>query len=405
MRAKSKPNQNKGVFASAPSLSVDPNQTPDESSSSSPEPTVDPSDQPEKFAFDSSNSVQILDFHTSNPLVSFNDQIYTCSWTTTIGTDLLLNPNQHNSVDPPNPILTTTRHKLSARPANLIPRRDPRSSVSSSSKIRPQDTVDLPSPNGSKATRIPIETHASLARQRQAAFLEKFIAIKAAKGEKDEVTVYAPKKNTGTGWRSQRKEKLARQVENETGTEKTAAKTGHDAEDGTSPAEQLIEPTSNIAQETQARPSHGRPRGRSRGPSRALPRDPNYRGRKYKGAFFKGFESHGAANPQNDAESPSIPTPRKWKDLNPTGEVIESPVDGENGIWSHSSIANQEERVLKRGVAEDVGLVGIGVEGFLNQDQDRSLVWNQQPGIQDEDIVMEEGGVIENDATEDVMME
>ena len=405
MRAKSKPNQNRGTFASAPSLSVDPNQTPDEASSSSPEPTVDPSGQPEKVAFDFSNSVQILDFHTSNPLVSFNDQIYTCSWTTTIGTDLLLNPNQPNSADPPNPILATTRHKLSACPANLIPRRDPHSSVSSSNKVRPKDTVDLPSPNGSKATRIPLETHASLARQRQAAFLEKFIAIKAAKGEKDQVTVYAPKKNTGTGWRSQRKEKLARQVENETCTEETAAKAGHDVEGGTSPAEQLMEPTSNLAQETQTRPSHGRPRGRSRGPSRALPRDPNYRGRKYKGAFFKSFESHGATNPQNDAESPSIPTPKRWEDLNSTGEAIEPPVDGENGIWSHSSIANQEEGVLKRVFAEDVELVGIGVDGFLNQDQEPSLARNEEPGVQDEDIVMEEGGVIENDATENVMME
>lgn len=393
MRARPKPNQNRGTFTSAPSISVDPNQSQDEASSPSPEPINDPSGQSGNHFHDSSNSIQILDFHTPNPLVSYNDQIYTCSWTTTIGTDLILNPAQSNPADTESPILTKTRHKLSACPATLVPRREPQSSKSSASKVRPHDAIDVPPPDGSIQTRIPLETHASLARQRQAAFLENFIAIKAARGEKDEVTVYATKKNTGTGWRSQRKAKLEQEAESE-------------KKNGTGTAEQVMDPVSTSAQETSARRPTGRPRGRSRGPSRALSRDPNYRGRKYKGTFFKGSEPYREANPQSDVAGESIPTPRRWEDLNPTSGTKESPVDGENGLWNGPSIANQEEGMVERiGVADERGSRGSERERHFNQEGEGSPPLDEDLGMGDEDISMQEDGLIVDDATEDVIME
>ena len=53
------------------------------------------------------------------------------------------------------------------------------------------------------SVRIPIGPSVQAPRIQQAAFLERLILAKRAKGEKDEVTVYARRVNTGTGWRTQ----------------------------------------------------------------------------------------------------------------------------------------------------------------------------------------------------------
>lgn len=75
-------------------------------------------------------------------------------------------------------------------------------SPQTNSPIHPQDknpAVQRP------ALEIPLDRHASVARQNQAHFLERLSAIKAARGEQDEVTVYAKKRYTGTGWRSRQR--------------------------------------------------------------------------------------------------------------------------------------------------------------------------------------------------------
>ena len=66
-------------------------------------------------------------------------------------------------------------------------------------------------------SKIPIETHATLARQNQAHFLERLIAAKAAKGEKDSVAIYAKKRFMGTGWRARQRfhELMEMEVEDE----------------------------------------------------------------------------------------------------------------------------------------------------------------------------------------------
>ena len=53
------------------------------------------------------------------------------------------------------------------------------------------------------SVKIPDGLTPNRARQNQANFLQRFIAAKAAKGETDEVTVYAQRTNQGSGWRSQ----------------------------------------------------------------------------------------------------------------------------------------------------------------------------------------------------------
>ncbi|KAL8895567.1 MAG: hypothetical protein Q9207_008119, partial [Kuettlingeria erythrocarpa] len=39
---------------------------------------------------DPQRRIQILDLHTYNPLISYNNRIYTCIWGSTLGTDLFL---------------------------------------------------------------------------------------------------------------------------------------------------------------------------------------------------------------------------------------------------------------------------------------------------------------------------
>lgn len=73
---------------------------------------------PAKTADSASKRLQLLDLHTSNPLVSYNDKLFTCSWATSIGTDIILSKDTPtpNNADPPD---TTT--STSTRPPHTLP--------------------------------------------------------------------------------------------------------------------------------------------------------------------------------------------------------------------------------------------------------------------------------------------
>ncbi|KAL8866626.1 MAG: hypothetical protein Q9174_006189, partial [Haloplaca sp. 1 TL-2023] len=147
--------------------------------------------------------IQILDLHTANPIISYKSQIYSCTWASTIGTDLFFAPTPSLPPDLTTPlqsnddvaILPTSCIKLTARPATVIPRTD----ASSSSQAK-----------DAKATTIRVEGSAPIQKRKQASFLESLMAIKKAKGEKDEVTVNAIKANQGTGWRVRQRERWER---------------------------------------------------------------------------------------------------------------------------------------------------------------------------------------------------
>jgi hypothetical protein len=204
-----------------------------------------------------SDRIQILDLHTSNPLISYQSQLYTCNWTTTIGTDMILSPTTQE----PSPLLFTTRHKLIARPARLTPHTAAQSSPLPPNppdvSMTPHDAIDQPVQS---TTIIPLDTHASLARQRQAAFLERLMAAKVARGETDEVTVYSQKRLTGTGWRSQQKAAAAEEAEAAEAIEEAeedSMEEGLSAEGGNG------ERTSRQARNRPLkRPRIGRPRGK-----------------------------------------------------------------------------------------------------------------------------------------------
>lgn len=68
--------------------------------------------------------------------------------------------------------------------------------------------------------KIKLEKHPTVLRQNQAQFLERIMAAKATRGDKDQVTINAKKRYMGTGWR------MRRRLEAEEGEEATEAASG-----------------------------------------------------------------------------------------------------------------------------------------------------------------------------------
>lgn len=178
--------------------------------------------------------------------------------------------------------------------------------------------------------KIPIDRHASVARQNQAHFLERLSAIKAARGEQDEVTVYAKKRYTGTGWRSrQRIEKDLDTNDEAEGGDIRAIREGDDNEDqdgdGEGEDENSGAATGFRRTQTATRSSRAarQRKPRSRGPRRSeragLFRDYRPRAGNSNGGSLLGNSEPGDGNPaptvSDSRAAISVPTPRTWNQL------------------------------------------------------------------------------------------
>ena len=282
--------------------------------------------------------IQILDLHSSNPIISYQGQIYSCEWTSTIGTDLLL-----STTDPefPHPVLkeergvsiiASTGIKLFGRPAKLSPR--PNASAGNeqtpSTTAAPADSTAVPesAPASDKPVKITIPPNltATKAREKQARFLERLIAIKAAKAEKDEVTVHSQRAPKKPGLRSQGKP-----------SEKRRANEAQDAESDVVDDDDVTNnglPVTPIVQRktsTRGRGSVGRPRGRRAGR------------RTQKGGLFRDYRPQPTdtvgADIRNDPSSTA--TPDSWDQLyprfSPTSDNNAIIVDNDNDDMRASS--------------------------------------------------------------------
>ena len=173
----------------------------------------------------SAETVQILDLGSSNPLLSRNGQLFSCTWGSTLGTDLFLAASQ-SSTDPSSPaddtnpstpplrslpgvdLLGTSRIKLSAKPVNAIPRphTHPPTTTANGIPTAPESTsVEASSSTATGPTvrhepeydppvSILAPAGASTARHNQAAFLSKLVNIKRQRGELGDVTVMVSNK-------------------------------------------------------------------------------------------------------------------------------------------------------------------------------------------------------------------
>lgn len=123
-----------------------------------------------------------MGLHTLNPIVSYQNQIFSCSWADQIGTELFFAPPELDP-DPSSeiPTLRNGEHfdlvaansvKLLSRKANLISAQEP------TTESRTFNTSGLPRKPGPQTN--------------QSQFLDRLIAVKRAKGETDPVrTVFS----------------------------------------------------------------------------------------------------------------------------------------------------------------------------------------------------------------------
>lgn len=288
----------------------------------------------------SSDAVQILDFHTSNPLISYQGRLYSSEWSTTLGTDLLLTPSRSSE----SPVLAVTRIKLSGRPVRMIRHHGAskpslqtadeaaQTEQASVEPIPPQINSPIHRPNNDAAIQqpvleIPLDKHASVARQNQVHFLERLSAIKTARGEQDEVTVYAKKRYTGTGWRSRiRLERDLDADEEGEGDDIMAIGEGDDDEDqnGSGKAGDQIGGAATYASNSPsraARQKKPRSRGRGRSETAGLFRDYRPNAVKANGRDLIRRHGPGDGNPaptESDSRAAgSVPTPQTWDELVP----------------------------------------------------------------------------------------
>lgn len=234
---------------------------------------------------DLSDRIQILDLHSSNPIISYQNQIYSCEWTSTIGTDVLIttpDPNFPHPIlreEPGVSVLAATSIKLFGRATQIAPRGS-------------QETTSAP--DQATPVQIPVSMTSKKARQNQAKFLERLIAIKAAKGEKDEVTVYAQKGNQGSARRSQQQVPGADEIAN----------ADEDLGDESVPTTPTVRRAS--------------PRGRGIG-SRARGANSRRSGfRTKKGGLFKDYRPQLFPTEGAGSNYQASPTPSSWDQLSPS---------------------------------------------------------------------------------------
>lgn len=272
------------------------------------------------------NRIQILDLHTANPIISYQNHIYNCSWAATIGTELLITaPRPGDDLPtlvsrPGYSVLAASSVRLVSQSAQLFHRQDthaaPLADVLTTATFEAAESDD----------RIPVGPGAQPARRKQARFLEKLMKVKRRKGETDDVTVYAKKRLTGTGWRA-----LRRQQEADDLVEQTTAPASQ--ETNVREVESEV-PEANDADAVSAEATGrggtvrrvGRPPGKARG-SRARAR--GRRRRRTSSVHPRGterlFSRHEIADDHAlDATALHATTPNTWDELRPIPATNES---------------------------------------------------------------------------------
>ncbi|MCJ1285696.1 hypothetical protein MMC26_005037 [Xylographa opegraphella] len=206
-------------------------QTPDQEDTAPPEPVAPKADltagspEPE-------NRIQILDLHSREPVISYKNQVYTCQWTSTIGTDMLLAPPDTPIPFPPLyeapgvSVIATSNIKLVGEPIQLIPRPKHQAtpapslpSATAASRLAASTRPAVVSPTTSRADspqpmpkrlpapaatarRLASSAGMSIARQSQGRFLERLMALKAARGDQDQVILHHRQRPNDSGWKT-----------------------------------------------------------------------------------------------------------------------------------------------------------------------------------------------------------
>jgi hypothetical protein len=128
------------------------------------------------------NSVQVLDFHSDNPIISYQNELYSCTWSDMVGTNIFFAraPSQLSEPDESVDILGTSRIRLIGHRAKVAVK-----AGASSEAGRGLRANTISDPKAGFIINNP-------AFKRQADFLERLKGVKRAKGDTDVVREVIP---------------------------------------------------------------------------------------------------------------------------------------------------------------------------------------------------------------------
>ncbi|KAI4730295.1 hypothetical protein E4T49_01836 [Aureobasidium sp. EXF-10728] len=146
--------------------------------------------------------MQIVGLHDKNPIISYNNSIYSCQWATDLATQIFLAPPptdfdpDHTALrsTPSFDVLGTSAARLVAIPASIQPRETAAPNIIKAAYAGPETTYttaegDVIEHTSAQGLRIGLPATASAQRTSQAKFLEALSAIKARRGDQDAVPV------------------------------------------------------------------------------------------------------------------------------------------------------------------------------------------------------------------------
>ncbi|OCK96532.1 uncharacterized protein K441DRAFT_675933 [Cenococcum geophilum 1.58] len=149
------------------------------------------------------NAIQILDLHTHNPLISYQGQLLSCRWASTIGSDLLFADAPQDRESYPEPLralpsfdlLGISSTKLIATITQLRPRYSSPSTQEQKAAPEPTQANTIgDDPLETDIVNIPSSHDALKAQNNQLNFLSRLNAAKEKRGEKDRAPAAGYKK-------------------------------------------------------------------------------------------------------------------------------------------------------------------------------------------------------------------
>lgn len=265
--------------------------------------------------------IRIIDFHTKNPLVSYNNTMYSCKWAENIGTELLFTPHDDTNPLPslkslPGDIdlLAASSIRLVSQPINI----HKKEGLATPAR-QPRPEVDMKKLNPALSRKV--GGRAPLVRKGQGHFLDSLIKMKIDKGESDRVTVKAKKRQTPFEWkedlrkrRNRDRVRLRKEVREGNRWEAEAAKERlweMEQEDEELESMVIPEPEKRQRNTANGQKSTGRPRNREGLGNSGLKLPP--RGTKGKGVMVVDNQMHsegmlpGGFEYGYDAPTPGIP--------------------------------------------------------------------------------------------------
>jgi hypothetical protein len=205
-----------------------------------------------------SDKIQILDLTSDNPLILYRDHLFSCTWSSNIGTELLFTKSDPSTT----PALPTLRHLPAS--VDLLGALTARV-VSHTASLAPA-LREASSTEASRTKGVLMETigkGASAARVEQARFLEQLMALKKERKEPDRVTVVSQKRLRLQGWAAMVREKRAEERE---ALKRVVKAGGRQAEEAKKRLEVMKREDEEMEQAVREGERRGNARGRPRPP-------------------------------------------------------------------------------------------------------------------------------------------